>query len=253
MPHNCESSPKCCGTPRRCAARSSIAAKGNTTGRKPRYLLSGLLLCDECGQHYVIKTQPYYGCSTHINRGPDVWSNNRLVKRDRLEEVILRLIFDEVFSPDTVAYVSRKVNEALARRADPPNAVHRRQEAELAKARDQLENVKAAILEGLRTPSTKEMLEAAERRVASLEVGLQAPFIKSKVAVLPSVVERYLVDLRGTLGRDTDRARSLLAKMVGQITLKRDGDRLIAELRGNLPALLELDEGLDNPGAGRGI
>ena len=45
----------------------------------------------------------------------------------------------------------------------------------------------------------------------------------------------------------------LLAKLVGHITLRRDGDRLVAKLRGNLPGLLEMDEGLDNSGAGRGI
>jgi len=54
----------------------------------------------------------------------------------------------------------------------------------------------------------------------------------------------------GTLGRDTERARSLLAKLVGPITLRRDGHRLVAELRGNLPALLELDDELYNRGAG---
>jgi len=60
-------------------------------------------------------------------------------------------------------------------------------------------------------------------------------------------------DLRGLLGRDTDHTRSLLAKLIGHVTLRRNGERLVAELRGNLPALLELDEALDNSGAGRGI
>jgi hypothetical protein len=97
------------------------------------------------------------------------------------------------------------------------------------------------------------MLEAAQQRVAELEAALQVPPVKNKIAVLPSVVERYLNDLKGSLGRDTERARSLLAKLVGRITLRRDGDRLVAELQGNLPALLELDDELYNRGAGRGI
>ncbi len=48
-------------------------------------------------------------------------------------------------------------------------------------------------------------------------------------------------DLKGSLGRDTERARSLLAKLIGQVTLRRDGQRLVAELQGNLSGLLELD------------
>jgi len=96
------------------------------------------------------------------------------------------------------------------------------------------------------------MLEEAERKVAELEAALKAPPPKSKVTFLPGVVETYLKDLKGTLGKDTDKARSLLAKMVGQVTLRRSGDRLVAELRGNLNGLLDLDD-CDKSGAGRGI
>jgi hypothetical protein len=81
------------------------------------------------------------------------------------------------------------------------------------------------------------MLETTEQRVAKLEAALQAPASKSKVSVLPSVVEMYLSDLKRSLGRDTERSRSLLANLVGQITLRKDGDRLVAELRGNLPLM----------------
>ncbi len=97
-----------------------------------------------------------------------------LVRRDHLKEILLRLIYDEVFSPDTVAYVSRKVNEALVWRADPPGAARRKREAELAKARGELENVKNAIRQGILTPTTKAMLAEAERRVGELESALKA-------------------------------------------------------------------------------
>jgi len=49
-----------------------------------------------------------------------------------------------------------------------------------------------------------------------LEIALQVPPVENTVAVLPSVVEMYLNDLMGALGRDTERTRSLLAKMIGQ-------------------------------------
>jgi hypothetical protein len=41
-----------------------------------------------------------------------------------------------------------------------------------------------------------------------------------------------------------------LARLLGPITLSRDGDKLVAEMRGNLPALLEVSEELYNRGAG---
>jgi hypothetical protein len=76
----------------------------------------------------------------------------------------------------------------------------------------------------------------------------------SKVSVLPSVVEGYFKDLKGSLGCDPERARELLAKLLGPITLRRDGDKLIAEMRGNLPVLLEMEgEVLYNPGSPKGL
>jgi len=41
-----------------------------------------------------------------------------------------------------------------------------------------------------------------------------------------------------------------LAKLMGPITLTRDGHRLVAKVRGNPPALLELNDELYNRGAG---
>ena len=62
-----------------------------------------------------------------------------------------------------------------------------------------------------------------------------------------------MTDLRATLGRDNDRARKALSKLVSQVVLRRNGDRPMAEVQGNVKALLDLDERFGNVGAGRGI
>ncbi len=229
-------------------------ARGNKEGRKPRYLFSGLLVCPECGQHYIIRSNGYYGCATHMNRGKLICSNSRMVRQDRLEEVLLRLIFDEVFSPQTVAYIAEKVNEALARRDGSHSEQRKRLESELAKVRAEAENIKSAVKLGKATAALLEMLEEAQQRTAELEASLKVFATKrDTVAVLPSVVQKYLGELRATLNHNAERARELLAQLLGPITLRPMGDKLIAELKGNLPALLEMDEALYNCGAGRGI
>ncbi len=103
-----------------------------------------------------------------------------------------------------LAFSTTELNEAQARRADPLERLRKGKQAELAKARAQLENTKAAILEAIRTPSTKEMLDQAERRVSELEATLQTSVVKSKVAILPPLVESYLKDLEGP-GSGTER------------------------------------------------
>jgi hypothetical protein len=69
----------------------------------------------------------------------------------------------------------------------------------------------------------------------------------------PTVVARYLSDLRATLNTDVEAARALLARLIGSVILRRDGARLLAEIEGNVESLLLDDSGGDNRGAGRGI
>lgn len=73
-------------------------------------------------------------------------------------------------------------------------------EAALRQARQELENIAAAIRAGIVTPTTKTMLEDAERRVATLEQAIRDARQRSAPTVsVRSVIERYLRDLRATL------------------------------------------------------
>lgn len=74
-------------------------------------------------------------------------------------------------------------------------------------------------------------------------------------AVSADAIGRGACAISADLGKDTDRARALLAKMVGKVILRRDGDRLIGEVKGNLPGLLDLEgeESFGSGGAGRGF
>lgn len=61
---------------RRTRRRSPL--RGNTRGRYTSALLSGLLVCDPCGSHYVLAKPTYYGCTAHHDRGPAICTNGRL-------------------------------------------------------------------------------------------------------------------------------------------------------------------------------
>ncbi len=225
-------------------------------GRPARYLFTGLLVCKVCGSHYVAKTRNYYGCASNINRGASICPNTRLVRRDVLEERILRAVEERVFSPEAVAYLTRQANAALQRLVRQRATTDgRRQglETNLAQARAELGNVTAAIRQGIITPTTKAMLEDAEARVARLETSLaDLPDLPTKaVAVIPSVIAAHLKDLRGMVVRDTERARAILRDLLGEITLQPDDKGLVAVLQGNVRGILGLP--FYNRGAGRGI
>jgi len=76
-----------------------------------------------------------------------------------LEATLLRLIEHEVSSPDAVAHLTKRIGEALSQpRFSRPDVMKK----DLDRAREELENIKSAIRQGLITATTKAMLEEAE-------------------------------------------------------------------------------------------
>ncbi len=173
----------------------------------------------------------------------------------RAIEVVPGVIEREVFSPEYLAYLTRRVNDALSRLGTENTLGRRVLETELRDAEKELENIKIAIRRGIITDTTKAMLEDAERKVqttrAKMTVAAQ-PEMAASVRALPFLIDTYLKDLRSVLYRDTDRARLMLSKLVGEIILRPEEDGLVAEIRGNAGALLDVESGSPN-GAGSGI
>ncbi len=240
-------------------ATKQSAARGNRRGPKPKHLLSGLLKCD-CGANYIIEKgqggRKYYGCAAHYDRGPDICDNSSLIRLERVEKAVLDAIFNEVCSPETIEYLHRKVNDAIAEMSAPASEIRKKRRAELAEWRRRLGNIKAAIADGIRTPSTLQMLEEAETRVSELEAALAAPQ-NGRVVALREIVIIYLAALKASLKTDMDAARALVARLVGPIAVKKVDGHLVAEVRGNLLGILESsvgvfvvpEEGLEPPRA----
>ncbi len=235
-------------------ARQEEATRQSGGGRRNRrkHLFSGLVKC-VCGAHYVKRDAVFYECADHRLRGPKICPNGRLVRRAVLEERLLQAIQDEILSPGNLAYLIRRVNESLQQANSRSTSERRTLEARLRDAEAKLENVKAAILDGVRTPSTKEMLEEWEGNVQRLRAELKTdPKAKATVRALPGLVESYIRDLRAVLGRDVERSRYLLQRLLGEIPLRPDGKGLVADLSAGLGVILEM-AGVDSGGAGRGI
>jgi hypothetical protein len=149
------------------------------------------------------------------------------------------MIFGDVFAPETVAYVSSQVREAILRLMAMPDERQKTLQTDLVRARAELDNIAEAIRRGLLSDLTRQMLADAERRVAELEAAVRiAPAGPPILPPIEGAVEVYLRDLRATLETDAPRARELLARGIGSITLRPVGKQLVAELQGNLAGLL---------------
>jgi site-specific DNA recombinase len=242
---------------RRAARRLTL--RGHHQGKRPKYLLSGLLVCGECGSHYIVQSKrqnvQWYGCAAHAERGPAICTNGRMIRRERIERQLVDYVFHDMFTPLKLEFLDQVIERVFAQHGQGPDEIMRLRQSELTRALGELEHVKEAIRQGILTPTTKAMLEEAERRVAECEASLAAARqMPVKIQPPSSSINRYLEDLRGALETDTDRARRLLVKMLGKVTLRRDGARLLADVKGNLPGLLDVDEEVfGRAGAGRGI
>jgi hypothetical protein len=65
------------------------------------------------------------------------------------------------------------------------------------------------------------MLDETEARVHRIRSDLDAPKAKADVKPIPELIERFTRDLLGAvMGRDVERARVLLARLLGEIVLR---------------------------------
>ena len=97
-------------------------------------------------------------------------------------------------------------------------------------------------------------LPFAQGRVSSLNRLIRdARRSLTPVVSVRAAVERYLRDLRGLLETNVDAARRMPALAVEKIVLIPKDGHLMAEVRGNMAGLLELNGCVSSVGAGRGI
>ena len=73
-------------------------------GKPATALLSGLLLCEECGSRFIASDQHGYQCATRTYGGVSPCSNRVRMKRDRAEAAIVLYIAKVLLSPELVRF-----------------------------------------------------------------------------------------------------------------------------------------------------
>lgn len=88
-------------------------AYGHGRGGGPRYLLSGILMCEACGARLIItgRAGSHYYCATHRQGGPSACSMGLGVRRDVAEEVILRPIRKGLLSPEKIERAAQLIRQ----------------------------------------------------------------------------------------------------------------------------------------------
>jgi site-specific DNA recombinase len=203
-------------------------------GHGSRYLLSGLLLCGQCGWglHATHRTsqrgapQRYYVCTAHRTRGETVCTNRYSAPMDALHAEVLATLRRKVLKPDLVRDVVRR---ALEIRAARPAAREERREAltsELTRLDAELRRYAEAIALGEPLPSILEAMRGREQRRHAIRAELDELGRKASRAPLTDVAVyrealRRLVGWTGLLARHPSEARGVLQDLLcGRIVVK---------------------------------
>ena len=230
-----------------------------------KYLLSGLLICAECGSSYIVTSSKSYSafiCNGYWSRGTTVCVCNHRINRKSVEDAVFGKLSELLLSEETCQLIAKNVNSMLKATAQTP----RNMKAKLRKEKESLTAVVQNLLDlaekGNLTESLKERLLAKESRLQSVKrelaslsnrksipVSVDTEWVKKKLSSLGDLLQRHTESMsmfRATL-------RNVFPDKLTVKTEEKDG-RIVFRISGKAMPLNTLGEsGLPiaiNSGAG---
>jgi site-specific DNA recombinase len=212
------------------------------SGGRPRFLLSGLLVCDTCGAHYTITDQRSYGCSSfHDGKA---CSNSVRVRRDRIETILLDPIRKELLTPERAERMAKEMQAYYLGRVRAMQTQAVQQPHELQEFTARIERLRERLKQGDPDMTADEIQAAIDLATAKrneLQHQQRGAMPSARMfAMLPRAAEAYRRQI--TLGLEGDlraalKARSILRELFGGKI------RLVPQLDGGLMAHWNLHPG----------
>src|SRR5262249_18695463 len=144
------------------ALREALHSRARSTGRNPKYLFSGLLVCGHCGSNFVVVDPAYYGCTKRRSRGEAVCSNDLKASRKLVELLLLKSIQDDLFTEEGLAVFKQEFERYLVEQHKTKTPEKGQAKARLTEVEREISNIMVAIKAGILTPTTKAELEKLE-------------------------------------------------------------------------------------------
>jgi len=228
-------------------------AKGAGTGRRPKYLFSGLLACGECGSNMVLHSATDYACSLWRTGGATsrTCTNTITVPRTLVEDLLLKTIKGDLFSEAGLKAFRDEFTRVMMEEQKALTPQKAEAKAKLVEVEKTIASGVAAVMGGLFSPAVKEKLEAAEREKIRLQSILQVPTkqIDRLMTALPDLEGRFrrILDSMASVSQyEVDKARALIFGLVGSEKIKlmptkdQRGQFFTAHLHGDYAGLIPL-------------
>ncbi|MEO1243708.1 MAG: recombinase family protein [Pseudomonadota bacterium] len=214
--------------------------------RRPKYLLSGLLKCGECGGGYSKANHGRYGCSAR--RNAKACDNHLMIHQGELESAILSGLKERLFNEELLLVFCEEYTRHVNRLRSNKNANASRIRSELEKLAKAKERYLNAIANGVPPEEVRDKIIDNRDRREELEKQLT---LTDEVPVLlhPKMADHFkrqidrLVDGMGDGPNRLDALdalRGLIDKIVLTPNPARDG--LVIDLHGDLAGILSVAE-----------
>ena len=210
--------------------------------RRPRYLLSGLLKCGNCGGGFSKISQHHYGCSTARNKG--TCDNRMTIRREIIENSVLDGLKEHLMHPRCVKEFISEYHKEMNRIAATQDTDRDRLIRDLDKTERDMKKLIQAIKDGVPGSAVKdEMLILEDRRKELTHTLENAP--ASLPRLHPNLAQIYhdkVVKLTDALNDENSRteAAEAIRALIDEVRLVPGGDALKIELYGELAALIGL-------------
>ena len=216
---------------------------------RPKYLLSGLLKCGECGGNYTKISKDLFGCATARNKGT---CENRLnIRTDAIETIILDGLKDNLLAPDLYEEFAREfITETNRLRMDQSADIDAMR-SELPKLEQQIDKLVMSIADGadalpLNTKIKKQHARQLELEKAISETNDPAPLLHPNLAGIYRDKVENLTSLITDPSTKTE-AFDIIRSLIEEIRLTPEKDGLTISLKGELAGILDLWDATNNP------
>ncbi|TNC82824.1 MAG: resolvase [Oleiphilus sp.] len=220
---------------------------GNLGSRKrPQYLLSGLLVCGNCGGGFSKINSERYGCSSARNKGESVCTNKKTIKRDLLEGKVLNALQSHLMRDELVQVFCEEYARHMNALRAAQNAALASRKTEAAKLAKEKENIIQAIKDGFPASMVKDELERVAKRQDELAALMDSQDEEPRPLIHSTMSRRYRSEIsaltsaltNGGAAEAREEVRGLIEKIV--LTPKDGEDQLSIDLHGDLAGILRI-------------
>lgn len=188
------------------------------------YLLTGKLICGECG-NYMIGVSGngkggkyfYYTCSTRHAKGGCSKSNAR---KEHVERSVVELVQDVVLNDDSIAWIAKHAHKAF-RDATTDTEIERLT-AELKEVEAGIGNILKAVEAGMYSQSLNERMQTLEVEKETLQKALALAEVARVTPPEPDRIIFFLEQLRDGNAADPEYQKLIIDTFVRSVTLWDD-------------------------------